>query len=149
MAQNIRSAPITEPTAPCLSARRVPSSLNPTRQPFPATRAKPHAEYYDPYGLDEMDDEDLDFIDDSSIEPKYSASPNTDCPKWRAALRGITGYNPALYGDDEGEACESSWRQQEQEELQSARVAAEEDAVELKKLQVNVLRKGVVVLLAG
>lgn len=89
---------------------------------------------HDNYGLDEYDDDDLDFIDDGPLDDDGTSQQKNN---WKTALRGITGYDPALYMDkDEGEACESSWTQQEQEEIRSSRIAAVEDAIELKKLQV-------------
>jgi hypothetical protein len=78
---------------------------------------------------DDFDEEDLSFIDDGPVEGINN--------KWKEELRGITGYNPTQYLENDEEACESSWIQQEAEEIRSARIAAHEDAVEFKRIQVS------------
>lgn len=126
-------------TCPLRPASLLPSGrpnvrpIPPGKRPLLLRREtpKPSSLTPDPYGLDEYDQEDLDFIDDGPIVQE-------ETPRdWRRALRGITGYNPSAFvgAEDDGEAAEASLNEQQFEERRSARIAAVEDAIELKRIQ--------------
>eukprot|EP01053_Blabericola_migrator_P012002 Blabericola_migrator_1__12001@NODE_736_length_6689_cov_224_169888_g529_i0_p2_GENE_NODE_736_length_6689_cov_224_169888_g529_i0NODE_736_length_6689_cov_224_169888_g529_i0_p2_ORF_typecomplete_len424_score67_48SPT2/PF08243_11/1_8e09SPT2/PF08243_11/1_8e04_NODE_736_length_6689_cov_224_169888_g529_i050016272 len=83
---------------------------------------------YDPYGLDEPTEEDLDFIDDTLEDDEDDS--------WRQAVRKVTGYDPSKFAErDLEEALETDAHLQSKEELLSSLIARQEDAEELKRIQ--------------
>eukprot|EP01054_Gregarina_sp_Poly1_P010745 Gregarina_sp_Poly_1__10744@NODE_819_length_6147_cov_44_607072_g593_i0_p1_GENE_NODE_819_length_6147_cov_44_607072_g593_i0NODE_819_length_6147_cov_44_607072_g593_i0_p1_ORF_typecomplete_len416_score66_18SPT2/PF08243_11/1_2e07Fes1/PF08609_10/0_096_NODE_819_length_6147_cov_44_607072_g593_i040705317 len=106
----------------------VPGRGVPPRRPggYMIARRVPHN--YDPYGVEEPTEDDLDFIDDT---------PDDD-EEWRRELRSVTGYDPADYAEkDLDEAVETDVFKQSREELLSSMIAQKEDAEELKRIMAD------------
>ncbi|GFP86645.1 hypothetical protein PHJA_000808300 [Phtheirospermum japonicum] len=59
-------------------------------------------------------------------------------------IRGLFGYDPTKYGDDDDiddRRMEANFHDIEKEERRSAKIARKEDAEELRKLQVSSSKK--------
>eukprot|EP01066_Platyproteum_vivax_P009513 Platyproteum_vivax@DN4194_c0_g1_i1.p1 len=69
--------------------------------------------------LDEVTQEDLDFIDDAG-----------DTTDWRTELRAATGYIPSQYSDDDDDSMEVGFTEQLKEDLRSRKLGELEDIKE-------------------
>lgn len=102
--------------------------FNPNNRYRPVRRPNGHVS--DPYGLNEMTDEDRDFIDDGPLDGCDHESED-----WRRKLRQCTGYYPSNYIHEVGEAVESDIFKVQTEERISSLVAQKEDLEEYQKIQ--------------